>query len=244
MELVVRFIFVVILWNLILQQASAQSLSQKDYDFYTIVVTNAQRMGVGMRQSPEAIVAAAKKICQDIQQLGAPKVIENNRQQASAAIQNVDESTKRQVADMFFRNAISTYCDHQIQKAYDALFNTAQNNTTPAPGSNYSEAGPNRDDLMYGRFTDLAARSNIDLQQHLSYTKPYVVDRAGYFCRLMRGGDIPKLTAEIAFPPIQSWGKTSKDQSRLEVVILITGTEAYCPDQTSTVDQWRRTYER
>jgi hypothetical protein len=234
------FILAATLGTLAEQPALAQFLSPRDNDFVLIVTTNARRMNASLTQSPQTLVAGARGICQAIQGAGASQAVQDNRQQASAWIQAPDGSTRIQVADMFFRNAVSTYCDGLTQQAYDAVF-SAGLNPAPAP----APPAPTTDgEVVYTRFVELATRSGIDLRDHLSYTKEYVLSRAETFCGLLAGGDMTKLTTEITFPPIQSFTETTRDRSRLEVAILQIGTDAFCPTYAPAVGQWRRTYER
>jgi hypothetical protein len=94
------------------------------------------------------------------------------------------------------------------------------------------------DNQMYANFESVAIASGIDLRSHPSYTQQYVVGRAHSFCSLMANGDLTKLTSEITFPPVQSLFETTQDRSRLEAIILKTGTPAYCPDYDVTANQW------
>jgi len=110
-------------------------------------------------------------------------------------------------------------------------------------GQSYSSV-QSLDNQMYANFERVAVASGIDLRRHPSYTPQYVVGRAHYFCNLMATGDITKLTSEITFPPVQSLFETTQDRSRLEAIILKTGTPAYCPDYNGTANQWLATYVR
>ncbi|HEY6328081.1 MAG TPA: hypothetical protein VI756_02000 [Blastocatellia bacterium] len=110
----------------------------------------------------------------------------------------------------------------------------------PIPGPAPAPA----ESTMYSNFRNVAAASGIDLSRHPSYTEEYVVSRAHYFCGLMSAGDITKLTSEITFPPVQSMFETTQDRSRLEAIILKTGTPMYCPASNTTANQWLATYVR
>jgi hypothetical protein len=211
-----------------------QELSQRDYDFHFIVTKNAERIGMPLNTTPDRLVSYAQSLCADISQQGVKAVIEKNRQ--SAAARQGDEAKNQQVADMVFRNSVSTYCQQYTQQAFNAL---------DAPASRQQEARPEpkSESSLYARFLELASASGIDVRPHPSYTEAYVKERAQLFCGLMNGSEMVKLTSAIARPPTR-WTEPPKERPRLETAILITGTETYCPQHNGLVEQWRRTNER
>lgn len=209
-----------------------QGLDQRDSDFYSIVTINAKRMGAPLNTTPDVLVNYAKSMCTDIPQLGATAVVEKNRQ-SSESLQG-NEVSKQQVADMVFRNSVSTYCSQYTQLAFNAL-------NAPASNQQTARSEAKSESSIYDRFHGIV--NGIDMRLHPSYTENYVKERAKLFCGLMNNSDMQKLTTEIVYPP-QRWTETPKDRSRLETGILIAGTETYCPQNESLVGQWRSTYER
>ena len=211
-----------------------QVFDQRDSDFYSIVTINAKRMGTLLNTTPNVLVNYAKSMCAEIPKIGAAAVIEKNRH-SSESIQG-NEAGKQQVADMVFRNSVSTYCSEYTQQAFNAL-------NAPASNQQTARSEAKSENSIYERFRGIANGSLIDMRLHPSYTEDYVKERAKLFCSLMNNSDMQKLTMEIQYPP-QRWTETPRDRPRLETGILIAGTETYCPRNEGMVGQWRGTYER
>lgn len=168
-----------------------QKLSQRDFDFHFIVTKNAERIGIPLNTTPDRLVSYAQALCADISQQGVMAVVEKNRQ-ASAA-HSGDEGKKQQVADMVFRNSVSTYCEQYTQQAFNAL-------NAPAWQAQKASPEPNSDSSLYGRFLQMARASGIDVGLHPSYTETYLKERSQLFCSLMNQGEMVKLTSAISFP--------------------------------------------
>jgi hypothetical protein len=211
-----------------------QQLSQRDYDFHFIVTKNAERMGMPLNTTPDGLVSYAKSLCADIPQQGVKAIIQKNRQ--NAMTHQGDKAKAQQVADMVFRNSVSTYCEQYTQQAFNVL-------NAPTSGQQETSLEPKSESSLYTRFLGLASASGIDVRPHPSYTEAYVKERAQLFCGLMNDREMVKLTSASSFPPTR-WTESPKERPRLETAILVTGTETYCPQHNGLVEQWRRTNER
>jgi hypothetical protein len=208
-----------------------QPLGPRDFDFHFIVTKNAERIGMPLSTSPEAIVSYAKSLCADMDHQGAQAVVEKNRERA-AALQG-DQGKKQQVADMVLRNAVSTYCGRHAERVSIAL-STPQQQARPEPQS---------ESTLFQRFLKLTDAAGLDAKAYPSYTEAYVKERARFFCSLMNDGEMMKLTGAISNPPVR-WTEAPKEKPRLETAILVTGTPTYCARHNGLVEQWRQTFER
>jgi hypothetical protein len=93
-------------------------------------------------------------------------------------------------------------------------------------------------------FLDLVRRSNINIEDHPTYSQGYFETRAQTYCELLQQGEMMKLTQEITFPPVVNWSETTNDRPRLETAILRIGTLNYCNAHWSQERQWEATFTR
>jgi hypothetical protein len=96
----------------------------------------------------------------------------------------------------------------------------------------------------YDQFLDLVRRSNINIEDHPTYSQGYFETRAQTYCELLQQGEMMKLTQEITFPPVVNWSETTNDRPRLETAILRIGTLNYCNAHWSQERQWEATFTR
>jgi hypothetical protein len=148
-----------------------QVLDQRDSDFYSIVTINAKRMGTLLNTTPNVLVNYAKSMCAEIPQIGAAAVIEKNRH-SSESIQG-NEVGKQQVADMVFRNSVSTYCSEYTQQAFNAL-------NAPASNQQTARSEAKSENSIYERFRGVASGIDMRLQFNILRNdgqKRRVIDR-------------------------------------------------------------------
>ena len=214
---------VIAVWLALGQVLHAQrNLDQRDNDFYFIVTKNAERMGLPINKNdstPERLVDYAHALCRDIPQQGIKAVVENNRAVAWASLP-VAKDKQQQAADMFFRNALSTYCQQYIPQASEALA------AAPSPPAAQVAEAKSANSL-YQRFQQAAVNQGINLKDYRSFTEAYVQKRARLFCSLLDQGEIVKLQTELSFGTIV-WLEPKEKRPQLENIILQEGTDTYC----------------
>ena len=198
-----------------------RNLDQRDNDFYFIVTKNAERMGLPINKddsTPERLVGYAHALCRDIPQKGIKAVVENNRAVAWASLP-VAKDKQQQAADMFFRNALSTYCQR-----FSAVSEPWRRHHHPQPHKLSRRRAPTVCTRGFSR--QLFIRASISKIIALSQ-ETYVQKRARLFCSLLDQGEIVKPQTELSFGTIVLLEPKEK-RSQLENIILQEGTDTYC----------------